>query len=169
MSFDLAHFIVSCVFDRHDIPVPRLVFGILAFIPIILKQIHLYFKLEFKLGAVKLAIIGSTVTLPIAVRVRTASVAEQASYKKDALFDWRLRVFVSRSQDRSRPSDSPADSYRHLWDTQICPSSTPYSCRYSISRRDAGFWRNISLARERTPYFTHYQSRSRLNMASLSA
>jgi hypothetical protein len=90
MVFDLIHFIIECALEPYDLPVAKLVFGILVFITLILKQLHLYFRPDFRMAQNSLPNPEASVSLPIAVRFGARSTEEEASYRKDALFDWRL-------------------------------------------------------------------------------
>lgn len=101
---DLIFFIVmwALTIDVPRLPVFLFVLAIITFVFLILKQIHLAFRLEWvfgtiqfrerKLGKVNVEEFG--VPGPKAVRMRPATVAEKKSQQLDAKFDWRLKLLV---------------------------------------------------------------------------
>jgi hypothetical protein len=96
-AFDLAHFIIFCVFTWYDIPELKLVVGTLAIVSIMLKQLHIFLKPDFKLSQTKVPKLAQSVRIPDQLRFRSATTAEKESYARDSLFDWRIRITVSRS------------------------------------------------------------------------
>ncbi|WRT67365.1 uncharacterized protein IL334_004336 [Kwoniella shivajii] len=91
---DLVYYIVTTVLSFEEMSIFFFVIGIICFILIILKQLHLYFKADVRLTTVKLPSVNIAVPFPVAVRFRFAAVEEKTSYASDAKFDWRLRILI---------------------------------------------------------------------------
>ena len=66
------------------------ILSIICFVGIIVKQLHLLFRPDFKFQNHS----ESGMKYPSAVRFRLATVEEEKSRKLDAKFDYRLRILV---------------------------------------------------------------------------
>jgi hypothetical protein len=90
--FDLIYYIVSCAVNMEYVWIIFFVIAIICFVAIILKQLYLLARPDFKLQRLE----PWGLMYPSAVRFRLATVSESRSYKLDLKFDWRLRILVCR-------------------------------------------------------------------------
>lgn len=135
---DLVHYIVTRALNFDYVSIPIFILAIIAYVLIILKQIHLVIKPDFKLATV--AVGDVKVPAPVAVRFRSATVEEKASYKLDGGFDWRLRILVSprRQCPFSHMLNMPIlDRSGYLLGPVVCASPT---YRHSAIVREHGTW-----------------------------
>jgi len=93
---DLVFYIVSCAVNMEYVWILIFVLAIICFVAIILKQLYLLVRPEFRMEHHK----SSGLMFPSAVRFRLATVSESRSHKLDLKFDWRLRILVRHGKMR---------------------------------------------------------------------
>jgi hypothetical protein len=89
---DMIYYIVSSAVEMERVFILVFILTIIAFVGIILKQLHLLFRPEFKLQNHP----KTGLKYPSAIRFKLSTVEEEKSRKLDAKFDYRLRSLVSQ-------------------------------------------------------------------------
>lgn len=139
---DLVHYIVTRALNFDYVSIPIFILAIIAYVLIILKQIHLVIKPDFKLATV--AVGDVKVPAPVAVRFRSATVEEKASYKLDGGFDWRLRILVSPRRQcpfNHMLKQSIVGHSGYLFGPVVRTSAT-YRHGAIVREHDTWFWRS---------------------------
>jgi hypothetical protein len=88
----MIYYIVSSAVEMERVFILVFILTIIVFVGIILKQLHLLFRPEFKLQNHS----ETGLKYPSAIRFKLSTVEEEKSRKLDAKFDYRLRILVSQ-------------------------------------------------------------------------
>jgi hypothetical protein len=116
---DLIYYIVSSAVRMENVWIIVFVLAIICFVAIILKQLYLLLRPDFKIQHLK----SSGLIYPSAVRFRLATVSESRSHKLDLKFDWRLRLLVRQSELSGL---TPIDHNRDILSPSLRASSSCY-------------------------------------------
>lgn len=130
---DLVYYIVSSAVAMEYVWIIVFVIAIISFIAIILKQLYLLSRPDFKLQPHK----PSGLMYPSAVRFRLATVSESRSYKLDLKFDWRLRILVCRVVSIDAHNYRFRFSHSVFLASHLCLPSSPLAS-ISTSCTDSG-------------------------------
>ena len=151
---DLIYFIViwALSVDSPRLPVFLFVLAIVTFVLLILKQIHLAFRLEWVFGTIRLrerkigkvTVESFGIPGPEAVRMRTATPAETRSFDLDRRFPWALKVLVSDEAVAAGSCHakqcSAVDLRSHLHHLPLFSSCSCDCVCAKVRRRDARLW-----------------------------
>lgn len=77
-----------------EVSIFAFIVAILGFVAIMLKQLQLAFKPDFRLESVPVAALNRAIPYPVAVRFQPSTSSESRSFELDSRLDWRLRILL---------------------------------------------------------------------------
>jgi hypothetical protein len=134
------------------------VMAIICFVAIILKQLYLLARPDFKLQRLE----PSDLMYPSAVRFRLATVSESRSYKLDLTFDWRLRILVCPDKVYEL---TPVVDNHHILYSSLCTSSSRHRFCSQVPRHHARIRRLPASQFHRPDRHPHSSSYTKFNLA----